>query len=116
MKHSKTNDSKKFLDSLIDGKKSLPKDDLHSLKMAKSYIQMLNKVKQDLNNFFVFTGQYDIDDANAKKLIHNLQKCSDLVGDMLDYMNFAVKTHLAIEAIKSSPKLTAEELKAKIAA
>gem|GEM_PF-2513598 len=110
------NNSKQFLTFLENAVKHLPKDDLQGLDKANSFAKVLTQTKTNLSKLVNFAVQYDIDDSDTKKLLANVQKSITIMNDMIDYMNFAIKTQSAIDSLKSSPKLSAEELKAKIAA
>jgi len=100
-----------FLKKLEEAIKGLPKDDLNGLSKAKSYTSKLKKESTNLSNLFAFTSKFVIDEKNVKMLLSNLQKASGLLNDMIEYMNFAIKSQEAVEAIKVSPKLTFDELK-----
>lgn len=109
-------DSVKFLQDIIEASKHLPKDDLQGISKAKSYVVMLKKMSAELSNFFAFVSKYEVDENSTKKLISNLEKAFIVLSDMIDYMNFAIKTHYSIESVKTSQKFTFLELKSKIAA
>jgi hypothetical protein len=106
--------SVQFLKDMEQALKTLPKDDLNGVAKAKTFKNKLQKGVDGLANFFAFASQYEIDEKNVKKLIENLQKSSEILNDMISYMNLVIKTHESIDSLKSSPKWTFEELQEKL--
>jgi hypothetical protein len=95
---------------------SLPTDGPVLMKDAKPFYKLWLDNLQSFDGFFNFVSQFTaIDDSNAKKLIANMSKAQKITEYIVDYMNAVIKTHEAVEDIKSKKKIySLEEFKSHI--